>query len=262
MQLGAYIDGRPLNFDENRGTFDISGAPVTAEEVKAWDAAQQIVWASDAAKVEFTRLSLMTAPATTTAPSKAGLSVKVIAILAILGLCVVCGLVNAITPSDDDSEPVAAEQPEAPESEPATEPEPVPQEQEQTAEEPASTLDELRYRDSVAELTRDLGGYLGDLGPLLQSPRFGQDDWTISVVTKLVGITAVADEARALTPPPGFEEIHGKWMEAVEGYDWVANNLPAAIDNFDADLMDECLARLLDANESLEEATALAEARQ
>lgn len=115
MQLGTYVDGRGLNYDESRGAFDIGGAVVTADQVRGWDAAGQIVWASDGMKAEFARLSSSAAVAATAVSSKKNVSLKMVAILAVFGLCVVCGLVNLFTPSDDtkSSAPPASEPAEA-----------------------------------------------------------------------------------------------------------------------------------------------------
>lgn len=47
MDVGKYVDGRPLRYDEGTGRFDVGGSPVTAEQVIAYDRAGQLTWASD-----------------------------------------------------------------------------------------------------------------------------------------------------------------------------------------------------------------------
>lgn len=121
MQLGNYADGRALNYDERSGAFDIGGAAVSADQIRGWDAAGQIAWASDDMKAEFTRLS--SAPvAAIPALSKKRMSVKTIAILAIAGACAIGALIDAVSPSDEgqraDAEDTAAVAPE-PASEPS-----------------------------------------------------------------------------------------------------------------------------------------------
>lgn len=47
MHIGSYADGRPLNYDETAHSFDIGGAPVSFEDVAAWDDAGQVEWLSE-----------------------------------------------------------------------------------------------------------------------------------------------------------------------------------------------------------------------
>ena len=47
MQVGTYIDGRELTYDQATGAFAVGGTPVTLEQVLGYDAAGQIRWASD-----------------------------------------------------------------------------------------------------------------------------------------------------------------------------------------------------------------------
>ena len=47
MELGKYVDGRPLNYDEATKQFDVGGAPLTLAEVIAYDRAGQLDWLSD-----------------------------------------------------------------------------------------------------------------------------------------------------------------------------------------------------------------------
>lgn len=46
MRLGAYADGRPLHFDEESQSFLVGDVPVTAEQVRGYDAAGQVAWTS------------------------------------------------------------------------------------------------------------------------------------------------------------------------------------------------------------------------
>lgn len=47
VQIGEYLDGRSLNYDEATFVFDIGGAPVSAHDVFAYDAAGQVRWLSE-----------------------------------------------------------------------------------------------------------------------------------------------------------------------------------------------------------------------
>jgi hypothetical protein len=46
MQVGRYIDGRELTYDQATGGFAVGGTPVTLEQVLEYDAAGQIQWPS------------------------------------------------------------------------------------------------------------------------------------------------------------------------------------------------------------------------
>ena len=47
MQIGTYIDGRELTYDEPSRAFAVGGTPVTLAQVLEYDAAGQIQWPSD-----------------------------------------------------------------------------------------------------------------------------------------------------------------------------------------------------------------------
>jgi hypothetical protein len=46
MELGTYVDGRPLTYDQEAGTFAVADAPVNADQVRGYCAAGQIAWVS------------------------------------------------------------------------------------------------------------------------------------------------------------------------------------------------------------------------
>jgi len=46
VELGIYIDGRPLAYNQYAGTFAVGDAPVNAEQVRGYSAAGQIAWFS------------------------------------------------------------------------------------------------------------------------------------------------------------------------------------------------------------------------
>jgi cytoskeletal protein RodZ len=47
MQLGTYVDGRALNYDEESAAFDVGGSPVALQDVLGYDQAGQVNWLSD-----------------------------------------------------------------------------------------------------------------------------------------------------------------------------------------------------------------------
>jgi hypothetical protein len=44
MQVGAYADGRPLSFEHSTSQYDVGGTPITVEQLRAYDAHNQIAW--------------------------------------------------------------------------------------------------------------------------------------------------------------------------------------------------------------------------
>jgi len=46
MQVGTYIDGRELTYDQAAGAFAVGGTPVTLAQVLEYDAAGQVQWPS------------------------------------------------------------------------------------------------------------------------------------------------------------------------------------------------------------------------
>ncbi len=47
MNLGSYVDGRTLTYDEGAGVFAVGGTPVTVEQLRGYAVAGQIAWLSD-----------------------------------------------------------------------------------------------------------------------------------------------------------------------------------------------------------------------
>lgn len=96
MQLGTYTDGRPLTYDEATGGFLVGDAPVTAEQVRAYEAAGQLVWSRPDIASWF-HSSFPTAAPVVAEKKPRNTALVVIVIVAILGfLLLVCGVLAAI----------------------------------------------------------------------------------------------------------------------------------------------------------------------
>ena len=95
MQLGTYADGRGLTYDGATGTFRIGEAHVTAEQVRGYEAAGQLVWATTDIAAWFQ--ASFPADVTLAAPKsgKVGL-VAVIAVVVLTVLLFGCGILVAI----------------------------------------------------------------------------------------------------------------------------------------------------------------------
>ncbi|HZK58963.1 MAG TPA: hypothetical protein VFC59_03740 [Cryobacterium sp.] len=51
--IGAYIDGRPLTYDQTGAGFAIGGTPVSPDDVRAYDAVGQVSWYSAESRAWF-----------------------------------------------------------------------------------------------------------------------------------------------------------------------------------------------------------------
>ena len=73
MQLGTYtIDGGPLLYDEQFGTFEVGGKTVTADRVRELDHLEKIVWSGETSRAWFHSAFPGTVPAAPTAVASPG----------------------------------------------------------------------------------------------------------------------------------------------------------------------------------------------
>jgi len=93
MQLGTYVDGRPLTYVETTGTFLVGEAPVTADQVRAYAAAGQLTWTQPDVAAWFYRSFPVPAAAEKT-KNTAVIAIVVVAVCMLL--LFVCGILVAI----------------------------------------------------------------------------------------------------------------------------------------------------------------------
>jgi len=93
MQLGTYVDGRPLTYVETTGTFLVGEAPVTAEQVRAYEAAGQLTWTQADMAEWFHRSFPVAAP---TEKSKNAAVIAIVVVAVCLFLFLICGILVAI----------------------------------------------------------------------------------------------------------------------------------------------------------------------
>lgn len=46
MEVGRYVDGRPITYDQSQVAFAIGGTPVTFDMMRAYEGAGQVAWSS------------------------------------------------------------------------------------------------------------------------------------------------------------------------------------------------------------------------
>ncbi len=94
MQLGTYVDGRPLTYNEATGGFLVGEAPVTADQVRAYEAAGQLTW-TQPDMAEWFHRSFPVAPASADKPKNTAV-IAVAVVVVCLFLFFVCGILVAI----------------------------------------------------------------------------------------------------------------------------------------------------------------------
>ena len=90
MELGKYADGRSVSYDESAGTFKVGDSQVSVQDVRAWDGAGQIAWASPQQRGWF-HSTFSAAGSVPAAPAKKKSKLPLILGIVALLLLVTCG---------------------------------------------------------------------------------------------------------------------------------------------------------------------------
>jgi competence protein ComGC len=94
MDLGKYIDGRAVTYDQGTGTFRIGDAPVSVEQVRWYLAAGHIAW-STVEIASWFNSTFPAAPAPTPQRTRSGAFIAIITAVVVVVL-LVCGILSAI----------------------------------------------------------------------------------------------------------------------------------------------------------------------
>jgi micrococcal nuclease len=121
------------------------------------------------------------------------------------------------------------------------------------------TPEEQAYATTVAGEAFALEASFQRFADLMQTPRIGQDDWTIQVAAELALWKQTYADAQQLTPPPVFADIHSVWLQALGLYASAADDIANGIDNLDIDLIYAAAAKLDQATALVEQATQMLE---
>jgi len=155
MNLGTYVDGRSIGYDEQTGTLDVGGTAVTPQQLRDYDDAGQVSWESADNRAWLD--SSFPSVATET-PEVKRRQIPVIAV--VLGAALLCGVCSlaAILSPDSDSPPatVSPAAKPAPAAEAPTAVEPI----EPAAEapvEPAAEAPEAPAAEEPAEPAMTMG---------------------------------------------------------------------------------------------------------
>lgn len=284
MELGKYTDGRALNYDENTRAFTVGEAPVTLDQVHAYDGAGQITWASDEtrqwtqAAFQWVGQTAAVTPVVTQSKMAEPWFRKwwVWAVAALLLVSIVAAGNGGGNPTDDsksgksaatsdETPPVqdTAEQQSPELTEPTPDPVPEPAPKPEPAVTPAKTpitAQEAAYALKVADINETAGDALLNLSRLLSDDPVGVlsgGEVTVEAAVYAGIIQGSYTEAAGLTPPASMKPIHAKWLGAMKDYYDAMDHLAKGVDNMDADEMQVATDLMSSAGQKMNEATAL-----
>lgn len=113
------------------------------------------------------------------------------------------------------------------------------------------------YRADVVACNSAIGQQLDALTRQLVNVKYSDAGWADETNVILGRMAATADQARDIRPTPDFAESHAVWLEGIESYAWVADNMGSAIADRDDELLMKCSERLAIASGKFKEAAGL-----
>lgn len=102
---------------------------------------------------------------------------------------------------------------------------------------PDPSLPLERYKADVTKNLTDMGNALIELGPLLQQPRIGQDDWTVPVAARFAAIQTAHDNLAGIKPPVEAEEFHADLISATADCSAATEQFSRGVDNLDGEYL-------------------------
>jgi len=118
---------------------------------------------------------------------------------------------------------------------------------------------EQAYTDFMVRHSGQVADTLTNISELMMNPTPEDENWVTKTVTSLITLEELAKEAIGFSPvPEKYSEMHNTYLKAMEEFEYVAQNLPTAIDNQDDALINELASRIMKANEQMSEATKMA----
>ncbi len=117
------------------------------------------------------------------------------------------------------------------------------------------SADEQAYIDEVLPIINTMSGSLETAGELFQNPRFGEDDWTLSVAAELATWRVSYDDASAIQAPPAFASMHELFLESLRLFSDASFDIANGLDTFDAALLESGASKMLQGSEYLDQAS-------
>ncbi|MGN7485319.1 hypothetical protein ACTHPB_27755 [Priestia megaterium] len=115
--------------------------------------------------------------------------------------------------------------------------------------------DEVAYRTQVADQMNRIQDVFNTLSTQM-SNYSNTTDWKVDTAVAIQEMRTLVEEANNMQNVPAkFKTVHAKYMQAMEQYEIVADQLPTAIDNLDVNHINSLTKNMLQGNEYLTQAT-------
>ena len=118
-----------------------------------------------------------------------------------------------------------------------------------------TAVSDTSYRTEIASQSAQMTDIFTTLSTQM-SNYSNTTDWKVDTAVAIQELRDVVDQANSMkNVPTEYKEVHEKYMQAIEQYEIVADQLPTAIDNLDANQINTLSANMLQGNEYLTQAT-------
>lgn len=115
--------------------------------------------------------------------------------------------------------------------------------------------DEVAYQTQVADQMNRMQDVFNTLSTQM-SNYSNTTDWKVDTAVAIQDMRTLVEEANNMQNVPAeFKTVHAKYMQAIEQYEIVADQLPTAIDNLDVNHINSLTKNMLQGNEYLTQAT-------
>ncbi|WP_455920482.1 hypothetical protein [Priestia megaterium] len=115
--------------------------------------------------------------------------------------------------------------------------------------------DEVAYRTQVADQMNRIQDVFNTLSTQM-SNYSNTTDWKVDTAVAIQDMRSLVEEANNMKDVPAkFKTVHATYMQAMEQYEIVADQLPTAIDNLDVNHINSLTKNMLQGNEYLTQAT-------
>ena len=113
------------------------------------------------------------------------------------------------------------------------------------------SAEEQAYIDEVLPIIDTMSASLETAGELIQNPRFGEDDWTLSVAAELATWRVSYDDALAIQAPPAFVTMHELFLESLRLFSDASFDIANGLDTFDAALLESGANKMVQGSDYL-----------
>ncbi|SDE59158.1 Protein of unknown function [Priestia aryabhattai B8W22] len=118
-----------------------------------------------------------------------------------------------------------------------------------------TAVSDTSYRTEIASQSAQMTDIFTTLSTQM-SNYSNTTEWKVDTAVAIQELRDLVDQANNMQDVPAeYKEVHEKYMQAMEQYEIVADELPTAIDNLDVNQMNELTTNMSQGNAYLTEAT-------